>query len=329
MRKGVFFFLFVLGIFVSATLSTSAQDRNSVSGFVFDESRRPVAQIYIELQDDFYSTVARTRTGGSGMYRFAGLPAGTYVVKVLNVGTDFEEQSRSVSLIPISVLAGRGTASEQVDFYLRAKKRNDAFAAPTVVFAQEVPPEAKSLYEAGLSDLSNKNDGAGLDKIKRSIEAFPDYFTALDRLGNEYIARGHYEAAYVLFTKALTVNSRSFSSTFGLGLAEFRLGQTDQALKRFKEAVKMDKGSTNAHLWLGIALHTKGEFSQSLTALLEANKLSGETVAEVHWQLARVYKDQKKFADAARELELFLKYRPDAENRAKIIEMIASLRQKA
>jgi tetratricopeptide (TPR) repeat protein len=250
-------------------------------------------------------------------------------VKVLNVGTDFEEQSRSVSLIPISVLAGRGTASEQVDFYLRAKKRNDAFAAPTVVFAQEVPPEAKSLYEAGLSDLSNKNDGAGLDKIKRSIEAFPDYFTALDRLGNEYIARGHYEAAYVLFTKALTVNSRSFSSTFGLGLAEFRLGQTDQALKRFKEAVKMDKGSTNAHLWLGIALHTKGEFSQSLTALLEANKLSGETVAEVHWQLARVYKDQKKFADAARELELFLKYRPDAENRAKIIEMIASLRQKA
>jgi hypothetical protein len=47
MRKGVFFFVFVLGIFVSATLSTSAQDRNSVSGFVFDESRRPVAQIYI------------------------------------------------------------------------------------------------------------------------------------------------------------------------------------------------------------------------------------------------------------------------------------------
>lgn len=329
MRKVGIFFLAVSGILFSATLRTPAQDRNSVSGFVFDESRRPVSQIYVELQNDFYSTVARTRTGGSGMYRFAGLPAGTYVVKVLNVGTDFEEQSHSVSLIPISVVAGRGTVSEQADFYLKVKKRTEALAAPAVVYAQDVPAEAKSLYEAGLNDLSNKNEAAGLDKIKRSIERFPDYFMALDKLGNEYIARGHYQAAYILFTKALTVNSRSFSSTFGIGLAEFRLGQTEQALNRFRQAVKMEKGSAKAHLWLGIALHSKGELSQSLNSLVEANKLSGETVAEVHWQLARVYKDQKKYAEAATELELFLKYMPDAENREKIRELIGSLRKKA
>lgn len=328
MREVGIFFL-VVSVILSVALSTSAQERNSVAGFVFDESRRPVAQIYIELQNDFYSTVARTRTGGSGLYRFAGLPSGNYVVKVLSVGTDFEEQSRSVSLIPISIIAGRGAVSEQLDFYLKARKKNDALAAPGVVFAQEIPAEAKSLYEEGVNDLSNKNEAAGLDKIKRSIEAFPDYYMALDKLGNEYIARGHYQAAYVLFTKALMVNSRSFSSTFGIGLAEFRLGQTEQAINRFKQAVKMDKGSANAQLWLGIALHAKGEFSQSLTSLLEANKLSGETVAEVHWQLARVYKDQKKYADAAKELELFLKYRPDAENREKIRELIGALRQKA
>lgn len=329
MRKVSFFFLVVFGVLITGTLSAAAQDRNRISGFVFDESRRPVSDIYIELQNDFYSTVSRTRTGASGMFNFAGLPAGNYVVKVLNVGTNFEEQSVSVSLIPISAVRGSGVAFEQVDVYLKAKKsKTAATAAPGVVFAQSIPAEAKSLYEAGVNDFASKNDAAGLDKIKRSIEVFPDYYAALDRLGNEYIFRGYYDAAYILLAKALAVNPRSYSSTFGIGLAAFRLGQNEQAVDRFKQAASLDNDSVNAHLWLGIALHAKGDLSGGLKSLLEANRLSGETVAEVHWQLARVYKDQKKYSEAAMELELFLKYQPDAENREKIKEMIISLRQK-
>jgi tetratricopeptide (TPR) repeat protein len=324
MRKAGLLLLVVFSI-----VNAAAQDRNSITGFVFDDTRRPVAEIYIELQNSFYSTVARTRTGGSGMYTFAGLPSDQYVVKVLNIGNDFEEQSRSVSLIPISVIQGRGVASEQVDFYLRKKVRTGPLAAPAVVFAQDVPAAAKSLYEAGVTDLSNKNEAVGLDKVKRSIEAFPDYYLALDRLGNEYLSRGHYEAAYVLLAKAMTVNPKSFSSTLGTGLAEFRLGHVDRSLEKFKQAVTLDKSSVNAHLWLGIALHGKGDFPRALASLKEANKLSGEKVAEVHWQLARVYKDQKKYVDAANELELFLKYRPDAQNVEQIRKLIVSLRQKA
>jgi tetratricopeptide (TPR) repeat protein len=184
------------------------------------------------------------------------------------------------------------------------------------------------LYEAGLNDLENKRDAEGLDKIKRSIEAFPDYYLALDTLGNEYVNREYYEAAYILLTKAVSVNSRSFSSTFGLGLAAFRLGRTDDALARFQEAVVIDNGSANAHLWLGIAQHAKGDLEKALRSIKEAANLTGEGVPEIHWQLARVLNDQKEYAEAAKELELFLKYRPDAANREKIKEMIRTLKQK-
>lgn len=329
MGKVEAFFVIVLSVVVIWVSNATAQDRNSITGFVFDESRRPMAQVYVELQTDVYSTVARTRTQGSGMYSFRGLPANQYYVKVLSIGMDFEEQSRSVSLIPISAVQGRGTVNEQVDFYLRAKKQRTApTLAPAVVFAQEIPAEAKSLYEAGVNDLSNKNDIAGLDKIKRSIEAFPDFYLALDRLGNEYVARGHFQPAYVLLTKALMVNPRSFSSTLAIGVSEYRLGQQVRAIDRFKQAVQIDKSSANAHLWLGIALHGTGDLPRSLAALREANKLSGGTVAEIHWQLARVYKDQKKYVDSANELELFLKYRPDAQNIEQIKRVIISLRKK-
>jgi hypothetical protein len=182
MRKTDIFFL-ILVFFVVGVSQTTAQGRNSITGFVFDETRRPITDIYVELQTDAYSTVARTRTQGSGMYAFRGLTDGNYYVKVLSTGKDIEEQSRSVSLVSLSVVQGRGTATEQVDFYLRPKKvKGDFNSVSGVVFAQEIPAEAKSLYEGGVTDLANKNDESGLDKIKRSIEVFPDYYLALDRL---------------------------------------------------------------------------------------------------------------------------------------------------
>ncbi len=331
MRKNIALFLVAVAVFIIVPSDLKAQDRNSISGFIFDETRRPVAQVYVELLNDFYSTVARVRTQGTGMYSFAGLPQGRYNIKVLSGGTDYEEQTQSVSLVPLSVIQGRGIASEQVDFYLKTKRQKNAglSAAPGVVFGQDVPDEAKTLYESGVNDLSDKKDvAAGLDKIKRSIELFPDYFLALDRLGTEYVMRGYYEPAYVLLTKAIAVNPRSFTSTFGLGLAEFRLGQTDPAIALFKKAIEMDKASANGHLWLGIALHTKNNLSAALASLLQANKLSGETSSEVHWQLARVYKDQKKYSMSADELELFLQYKPDAQNLNEIKQIISSLRLK-
>ena len=49
---------------------------------------------------------------------------------------------------------------------------------------------------------------------------------------------------------------------------------------------------------------------------------------EVHWQLAGLYRDQKRYKEAADELELFLKAEPKAADAVKIREMIKQLREK-
>lgn len=329
----------ILLLFLTLVLSSSlafAQNRNSVTGFVFDESRRPIPQqLYVELLNDLNVTFSRARIESSGMFSFRGLPNGNYYIRVLSSGTDYEEQTKSVSLIPVS--AGRdpngresGAAFEQVDFYLKRRKNaaSAATAPPAVIFAQEIPPAAKSLYESGVQALADKNNAIGLEKIKQSIEAFPDYFLALERLGTEYVMAGQYEAAHVLLSKALQINPKSFNSSFGKGLAEFRLGHTDLAIVSFRNSLELNKASPNGHLWLGIALHAKANFNDALKSLIKANELSEGTSAEVHWQLARVYKDQKNFPKAADELELFLKYKPDAHNVSEIKEIVSSLRKK-
>jgi tetratricopeptide (TPR) repeat protein len=308
-----------------------AQNRSSISGFVFNESRLPLADTYVELLDDLYVTKSRTKTNGSGLYSFRNLGDGRYIVKVLPYGMNYEEQTRYVSLISVSAVPGSGAVNEQVDFYLKVKRNtnNGPLAAPAVVFAQEIPEQAKKLYESGIEDLHNRKENEGFEKLKKALEIFPDYFLALDRLGREYVVRGYYQAAYVLFTKAIEVNPRSFSSTFGLGLASYRLHQVDQAIKLFQRATEIDNKQTNGFLWLGISYHQNKNYPQAETSLNKANKLSNGESADVHWQLARLYKDQNRFNECADALELFLKYKPESADREKIKEAIKILRQKA
>lgn len=315
-------------LLLAVAASAIAQNTNSITGFVFGDDRSPVARLNVELQTEMYSTVGRTQTSGTGMFSFRGLPAGTYTVKILTFGTNFEEQSKTVPLVPISVIAGRGSVSEQVDFYLTVRKRPGPDGPGGVVFAQEVPREAQSLYEAGIQDLDAKREADGFAKLKNALEIFPDYFLALDKLATEYLAKGYFEAAQVLFTKAVAVNPRTISGGLGLGLTELRLGRMVKAVESFDAVLKLEKANVNALYWKGVALHSSKRLDDALSSLQKAEKLSQGKFADVYFQLARVYKDKNRFRESADSLEAYLKLRPDAENAAEIRQVIKTLREK-
>ncbi|MGH9902079.1 MAG: carboxypeptidase regulatory-like domain-containing protein, partial [Pyrinomonadaceae bacterium] len=314
------------------------QGRNSISGHVFSESRRPLSDVFVELLDDLGVTINRAKTNGSGRYEFPGLREGRFKVRVLPYGTDYAEQTQEVVVSNVSALGG-GTGGEmrQVDFYLRLRADLNAgpFAGPPgTVFAQEVPEEARKLYEKGVGELRAKKEREGFESLKESLDVFPDYFLALDRLGTEYAVRGsanpaYFEAARILLTKAVEVNPGSYSSMFGLGFAQYHLGMTGEAVERLRRAVGLYSKSVNGHLWLGIALKKAGKLAEAEEALVRANKVAGGKAADVHWQLAGVYGEQKRYKEAADELELFLKSQPKAQDAERIKQLIAQLREKA
>jgi len=312
------------------------QGRNSISGNVFGESRRPLADIHVELLDDVGMTITRTKTNGAGRFVFHGLPSGRYKVRVLPYGTHYIEQTLDVSLIPVSAAPGSGADNQQVDFYLRIREGADAgpLHAPGTVFTQEVPDEARRLYEKGVGELREKKEKEGFESLRRSLEIFPTYYLALDRLGTEYAVRGsqdrrYLEAAHVLLSKAVEINPNSFSSSFGLGFSQYHLGLVDQSIANLQRAVNNYNKSINGHLWLGIALKRAGRLDQAEDALKRANELSKGKEADVHWHLAQLYSNQKRYAEAASELELFLKTQPDARDAEKIKQLIVHLKDKA
>ena len=312
--------------------------RSVITGTVFVEAHRPIADIWVELQDDFNSTLARVKTDASGRFTFSNLLNGNYRLRVLPYGTDYKEQIQEVTLVSVSVITGRPGADRQViDIYLKRNERAPVgpFAVgPRSIFVQEVPAAAQQHYESGVRFLSEKKEKEGFNSLKRSLEIFPTYYLALDRLGGEYAMRGskdrsYWLAAMVLLEKAVEVNPRGVSSVFGLGWTQYQLGLNAQAVKNMELAASLNNKAPDAFLWLGKAQLRVAAVDKAEAAFKQANLLTKGKVAEIHLLLARLYSRQKRYGEAADELELYLKTQSDSSDDVKIQELIKQMRIKA
>lgn len=319
-----------------SAIGHQSQIGNTISGYVFGSQRLPIADATIELLDDYSRSISRTKSNSTGRYVFSGMRSGRYKVRVLPLGTDYEEQEQEIEIQNISRQMNGSivtTASDNVqkDFYLRPRKTNQPIGRSEAVFVQEVPPQAQETYRTAVQLLQDKKEDEGLKLLKTSIEIFPKYFDALERLGSEYIRLKHFVPAQILLTEAVQINPRAYKSWYGLAYALYsQEKKTNEALEAVTKANSLNPDSVDSLLLTGVLLKRAGKFDQAEKPLKKAKELSKDTVAEVHWQLALLYGNNlKRYREAADELELFLKMRPESRDAENIKKLIAQFREKA
>lgn len=325
--------LFAFVVLVSAN-SLFGQG-NSISGHVFGLERRPVADVDVELLDDFSRTIQRVKTSSAGRYFFYHLPAGRYKIRVRPFATEYDEQEQEIEIINFVRGTGSGderisgTTNEQKDFYLRLRRGASPVGATSAVFVQEVPPEAKKLYEAAVDDLKSKKSKEAYEALKSSIEIFPKYFAALELLGTEYLKAGHYEASQVLFTLATEVNTRSFSCWHGLAYSLYSQKKYPDALTAIDKAIEVNGSVPDGILLRGVLLRRTLKLDEAEKELTKAKELYGDSKPEIRRELGLVYSDQKKYKEATKELKAYLKARPDAKDVDAVKTMLADIEAKA
>jgi tetratricopeptide (TPR) repeat protein len=306
-----------------------AQQGNGIEGFVFGYERRPVADMYVELYDDFGRTLGRQRTNNAGAFSFEGLRPGNFVVRVLTAGTDYEEREERVEIYN---LTERDRDTKNVVIYLRLKRgATPPNAEP--VFAQDVPAEAQRRFEKGVADLDAKRQADGLKELRSAIEAFPKYYAALERLGIEYLQIGRpdtVEAARILLEVAVGVNPRAFRSWYGLARARLLQNAPDEALKAAEKAAELKPNSADAVFLQGRILRGLKKYPEAEKHLVKAKEIAGTPTAEMHWELALLYGNNLKlYSEAAKELTLYLKVNPEASNAENVKKLIAEFESKA
>jgi tetratricopeptide (TPR) repeat protein len=330
------FVLTVWAPFVSSR-NFSAHAQNRISGFVFGLNRQPLADLDVELQDDYYRTVARTRTNSSGRYTFSGMKEGRFTIRVITSGTDYDERQNVVEIINFTGedrqgnLRTTGHASEQSDFYLKLRK--GVTAANVVVFAQEIPPDAKTKYEKAVVELDSGRVPEALSALRASLEIFPAYYDALERLGVEYIKLGRpetFRAATIIFTKAVEVNPRGYKSWYGRAYAQYSLGKFAEAVVDAKTAIELRRNAAEAVFLYGVLMKKTGKYDEAEKQLLKAKDLADGSIPSIHWELATLYGNHlNRYADAAKELKLFIKAQPDSKDAENIRKLIVDFEAKA
>jgi tetratricopeptide (TPR) repeat protein len=305
-----------------------SQSRFSLFGQVRDQNGNGVGSIRVTLLNENEQTIQTIFADNSGRYKFSNLGEGTYFVRVESAGTPFAEQTHRIELQSASRLASSTEDPWMVDFRLKLRK-GETGTVPGVVFLQPVPPAAREQFDKGISSLNDKKTESAIQFFQKAIELYPDYFLALEMLGTEYVKSGMYDNAVPILSKATQVNPDASKSLYALGVAHLKTNRSAEAVNWLQRAADKDAKSANVFMMLGLAHGNLGSYGESETAFKKAYALGKSDVAEVHFYLAGIYNKQQRFAEAARELELFLKESKDIKDREQIKGLIGKLKEKA
>jgi Flp pilus assembly protein TadD len=327
-----FFVRSLIPAFFTFLLLAQSGLASTISGFIYDKNRNPLSQVDVELLNENYQMRGRTKSDPTGRYTFSDLSDGRYTIRVLPFRYDLEDQDAMVEIITLDVRGGTGNMQFTQDFYLSPKRGGLTAAENAVIFAQDIPAEARKLYDSAVSDLASDRRADGIRGLRNAIAAFPKYFNAIHRLGKELIFAGEYGEAAQLMIKAADINSKSAMSLFYAGSALHSLGpQYDKgALVALRAALELADASVPILYLMGTIERATGDLVNAEKHLLRAKKLTKQPIPELHKELAQLYgNDLKKYDEAAAELELYVKaskLSPEEEKKTK--QVIASLRQK-
>ncbi len=326
--------VFATVLVVFSVASAYGQSGNMISGEVTGVDSRPLYDATVELLNDYGSSIKYTRTDGSGRYFFTGVSQGRFSVRVRTLEPEYEEMTLSEEIVNITRENQDGTLRQgaferkQMDFRMRVRK--DFAGVTAALFIQDIPPNAKKLFDQAVLDLTEKKDKEGLAGLRSSIEAYPKYFAALERLGMEYVKIKQYQASATLLQLAVEVNPRSYRSWYGLAYSFNSLNYYDEGLAAVKKSLELYAGSTEAMVLAGVIYKSKKQYSEAEKQLLKAKELSKDTLPMANWYLALMYgNEMKRYADAARELKLFLKKQPESKDADMIKKLIVSYEEKA
>ena len=325
---------FIVGslLFFSLSALVAAQGRNTIEGRVVDNTGKAIDNARVTLKTTVYTDVAQGVTDTLGYYRFPSVGQGVFYIEVDPVGTWYERATQRIEIV--SLRPGGSADNFQVDFQLHSlrpvEKPLPKKLADSLLFVQEVPPAALQKYKEGQKLLEKDKKEDAYAALRQAIEAFPDYYDALDLLGTEYLGAGWYDVAVPLFLQAVDVNKKGWHSYYGLGSAYSNLKMSKKAIEALNKSIELNPLNAKSFLRLGGEYaKDKATLNDAVKAFQEAVKVDAVAAPEAYVGLANVFSHLERYREAADALEGYLKVAPDIKNTSAIEQKIKELRKKA
>lgn len=258
----------------------------------------------------------------SGHFHFARLRAGTYTLAAMAPGEGearitVEAGPRTADPKGRIVVSIRIPSAQKVDL-----ERRHSIAAPEVA----IPNRAWREYREAQKSLARRDAKGAREHLEASVEIAPGFSEAWNNLGTIAYQTGDFERAAICFEKALAANPRAYEPLVNMGGVLINLSRFEEAREYNQHAVLLRPNDALANSQLGITWFELGKDGEAEKYLRRACELDPAHFSHPQLVLAQIHIRQNRRAEAATDLEEYLKVHPDAPNAAELRGDIATLR---
>ena len=319
-------------------VNTSGTEGNEeIQGRIFfppgyKSSSRPVIKLQSLSSPELTGVADR-----DGNFRFTSLRPDQYTI-VVDAGDEYERATDTVSIGNSGPVPAQGNPfglaiplAYQVQIYLKPKGLNATIGQPATsntVFA-DVPLPAQELFKQALENARAGHRLKAIEELKSAISQAPGFALAYNELAVQYLRTGAPGQAVDTLKEGLRVNPEDFTLRLNYGIALLNQKKLDAAESELRVATQNHNADSTAHYYLGLTLMSEQKFDGARPEFEEAIKNGGDKLALAHKYLGGIYWRNKKYREAADELEKYLKLEPNVDEAAKIRDTIKELRHKS
>jgi tetratricopeptide (TPR) repeat protein len=285
---------------------------NNIRGKVYLPSGSPPEhRMRVLLEISTGGIAAETFTDSVGNFEFRSVANSTYRVTVPSDQRAFETTQETVEVY------GNFARTYVVQVYLREKNADRIQTKDkllSVADTQEVPKNAKKLYEKGFKLAREDKPQEAVSSLKEALQAFPSYLNALNKLGEQHLRLAQPAEAQALFERAIAVNDKFALPHINLGILLLNLKRMPEAIKELETGNALDDSFPMGHMQLGLALMSAEpvDYARAEKELNRALQLGGKDIPQVHLHLFNLYTRHKEYQKALAQLDDFLKNAPNA-----------------
>lgn len=246
----------------------------------------------------------------NGEFSFKNLLAGIYNVQVYADEALYEPLTQQIRLKP----------SEPAYLVLSLREKIGPVAktshAKVVSVAEDqgaVPDAARKAFDQARKLIDKGDVDGAIIKLNKAVAIAPDYVTARNSLGVQYLKRKRWPEAAEQFKTILDKNPKYFDARLNFGIVLYEQKRFNDAADELAQAVSLDSSQPAAHLFWGITALEMNDLIVAERELVKALLLGGERYSNAHYYFAHVYLKTGRRAEAAHEFTLFLKTAPPGD----------------
>ena len=254
--------------------------------------------------------VDQQHTDGDGRFHFFLTGTGRYTITVDYFGYDRNQ-------VPVDMSA----ASFPIVIELVRRKNSITKLRPEISVREFlVPKSARQEFDRARKEAKSDNCLKAIDHFQEGLRIFSEDASAHNDLGNCYRKLGQLDRAENSFSRAMELSDSVYVR---LNLAEVYTTQQrfTEAEAILLQAVRKGSYTGDAYYGLALAYFQQNRMEEAEAAGLEAHRFPHQ-IADVHLVLAELHLRKNEQADAAQQLEMYLKEAPNGAESVRLRQLL-------